>query len=94
MVRPLDWAISQPGIPQDSALDPLLFLMYITDFIFQSSEVRLFADNTVLYIIIDNPVDSADILNDDSERHSLWAEEWIVKAFEVMQNYFAVTRWL
>ena len=45
----------------------------------QSSEVRLFADDRVLYIIIDSHVDSADALIDDFKRLTCWTDEGIVK---------------
>ena len=45
----------------------------------QSSEVRCFTDDIILYIIIDNAVDGADALNDDLERLDDSTTEWIVK---------------
>ena len=39
----------------------------------------MFADDTILYIIVDNPSDSVDSLNDDLDRVTEWASQWIVK---------------
>ena len=66
-------------MPQGSVLGPLLFLVFINELTVQSSEVRLFADDTVLYVIADNPVDSVNALNDDLQGIKHWADEWIVK---------------
>ena len=38
-----------------------------------------FADDTILYIIVNNPADGADALNEDLQRLTNWAEQWIVK---------------
>jgi len=40
--------------------------------------VRLFADDTALYIIVDNPVDAATQLNADLVKIHSWADKWLV----------------
>ena len=45
---------------------PLLFLLYINDIVEDiNSSIRLFADDTTLYIIVDDPIQAAEQLNLD-----------------------------
>ena len=61
-------------------MGPLLFLIYINDIVVDvHSTVRLFADDTSLYLIVDNPIESARRLNSDLDRMYQWAERWLVK---------------
>ena len=44
-------------VPLGSILGPLFFLLYITDIVEDiNSSIRLFADDTSLYIIVDDPI--------------------------------------
>ena len=42
------------------------------------SNIRLFADDTSLYIIVENPEVAADILNTDLAKVAAWAKTWLV----------------
>ena len=58
---------------------PLLFLIYINDIIEDiNSFIRLFAEGTSLYVIVENPFVSAEILNSDIAKVHSWATKWLV----------------
>ena len=74
-----DWEDISAGVPQGSILGPLLFLVCIIDIVQEiNSTIRLFADDTSLFIIVESPEEAANTLNQDLNRISAWAEKCLV----------------
>ena len=64
------------GIPQGSVLGPILFLVYINDLPEElSSQVRLFADDTAVYLTVGGSEDEK-VLQKDLDRLSVWENQW------------------
>ena len=75
-----NWTDVEAGVPQDSVLGPLLLLIFINDIVKDiKSSIRLFADDTSLYIIVKNSNAAALTLNIDLNKIYQWADVWLVK---------------
>ena len=72
-----DFLDIESGVPQGSVLGHLLFLIYINDLEYNlSSNVKFFADDTMLYSIVTDPATSARELNNDLRLIQEWAYQW------------------
>ena len=71
------YSLVNSGVPQGSVLGPLLFLIYIN--VLENnikSNVKSFADDTMLFSIVEDPTTSADELNHDLQNITEWARQW------------------
>ena len=69
------------GVPQGMVLGPLLFLAYINDLpdcISAESHVRLFADDSVIYRVINN-TNVALKLQEDLDALQKWESKWLME---------------
>ena len=57
-----------------------MFLVYINDIInvVRHCKIHLFADDTCLFIEVDNRVQAANMLNEDLASINDWADHWLV----------------
>ena len=72
-----DYSSIESGVPQGSVLGPLLFLVYINDLERNiKSNIKFFADDTMLFSEVKEPVTSANDLKHDLGMVYQWAYRW------------------
>ena len=87
-----NWNNIRAGVPQGSILGPLLFLLFINDIVVDiGSNIRLFADDTSLYMVVDNPDTAAELLNLDINKIMTWAKKWLVTFNPVKTESLLIT---
>jgi hypothetical protein len=75
-----EWGKIEAGVPQGSVLGPLLFLIFINDitYVIKHCKIRLFADDTCLFIEVDDPDIQREELNEDLNSLNEWSKTWHV----------------
>jgi len=75
-----DWGELLAGVPQGSILGPLLFLIFINDLteVTRFCHMRLFADDTCVYLTIDNREQAGEMVNADLQAIHNWSKKWLV----------------
>ena len=72
-----DYLLFKSGVPLGSVLGLLLFLVYINDLENNiKSNIKFFADDTMVFSLVRDPKTSFDDLNNDLITIQQWAYQW------------------
>ncbi len=82
----------ESGVPQGSVLGPSLFLYYINDMPAGiKGTVRLFADDTILYVTVATDTDTAN-LQQDLDKLAHWETTWLMKFHPEKCNVLTISK--
>ena len=71
------WGNVRAGVPHSSILRPLLLLIYVNDLTAHlECNVKLFADDTLLFTVAQDPNSAFEKINHDRALVSQWARDW------------------
>ena len=85
----IESALSKPGIYSRASI----FYKSLNDIVTEiHSSIKLFADDTSLYIIVDNPCESAIMLNNDVATIHAWSTKWLVNFNPQKTETMTITR--
>ena len=88
-----DWVYLLAGVPQGSILRLILFLPYINDIVNAiGANICIFADDTGLFIVVDNPLASAICFNTDLLRLTRRAATWLETFNPTKNQTFLISR--
>ena len=87
------WTFINAGVPQGSKLGPLLLLLFINDIVNEiHSNIRLCANDTSSYLIVEQPDVIAQLLNIDLETIAKWAKLWLVTFYPTKSESLLISR--
>ena len=70
------WKIVNAGVPQGSTLGSFLFLLFINDIENEVlNNIKMFADDTSLYCVVEDQTSAAESLNEDLECIYQWSSD-------------------
>ena len=81
------------GVPQGSILGRLFFLIFINEIVTDMGcSIKLFADDTTVYFIIEDINTAAENLNSDLNKVHTWSKKWLVNFNPQKTETLLITR--